>query len=297
MASSTTTEGELRTYRGNCHCAAFVYDAQLREIKTALECSCSICYKKGYLWVLTESVKLDVVKGTYDTLSQYTVGSLVHRFCPKCATPVMAEFAEADGEKLALNVRAIQGIDVWELEKQPHDCGAPRGKDDVVPPEHKGPLPDAIDGHKLYTGSCHCGAVTLAFMSKPLDETFDERTVECNCSICVRNGYRWAYPSKEQVVLFASDPSKIGRYSFSRHVLNKTFCTVCGVCMTNEYAHRTEDELKALGALPNPEGFADSMKTRHAVNLRVFPDVDFAKMPPPKLGNGAGIVKPPYVNP
>ena len=55
-----------------------------------------------------------------------------------------------------------------------------------VPPEHKGPLPPAIDGHKLYTGSCHCGAVTLAFMSKPLDETFTDLTAECNCSICGR---------------------------------------------------------------------------------------------------------------
>jgi len=55
-----------------------------------------------------------------------------------------------------------------------------------VPPEHEGPLPAVIHGHELYTGSCHCGAVTLAFMSKPLDETFGDLTAECNCSICER---------------------------------------------------------------------------------------------------------------
>lgn len=39
-------------------------------------------------------------------------------------------------------------------------------------------------------GSCHCGAVTIALKSKPL-ETLDiskdeERIIDCNCSICVR---------------------------------------------------------------------------------------------------------------
>jgi hypothetical protein len=79
MATTTTTEGEPRTYRGNCHCGAFVYEAQLPEIKSALECNCSICHKKGYLWVITEPAKFDIVKGTSDTLSRYTVGSVVHR--------------------------------------------------------------------------------------------------------------------------------------------------------------------------------------------------------------------------
>jgi hypothetical protein len=57
-----------------------------------------------------------------------------------------------------------------------------------VPPEHEGPLPTAIGGaeeHKLYTGSCHCGAVTISLRSKPIDETF-KGTAECNCSICGR---------------------------------------------------------------------------------------------------------------
>jgi hypothetical protein len=66
------------------------------------------------------------------------------------------------------------------------DCATVGGKHDFVPPEHRGPLPAAIDGHKLYIGSCHCGEVTLAFMSEPLDETFDDQMVDCDCSICVR---------------------------------------------------------------------------------------------------------------
>lgn len=67
----------------------------------------------------------------------------------------------------------------------PRYDGAALG-DKYASPEHDGPLPPAIDGSKLYTGSCHCGAVTLAFMSEPLDETNENETAECNCSICVR---------------------------------------------------------------------------------------------------------------
>lgn len=53
--------------------------------------------------------------------------------------------------------------------------------------EHKGPLPTAeIDGGKLYTGGCHCGAVTVAVVSPLLDGSNDEKGLECNCSICVR---------------------------------------------------------------------------------------------------------------
>ncbi|KXX83230.1 Centromere protein V [Madurella mycetomatis] len=290
---STPQQNDLRTYRGNCHCGAFVYEVDLPEIQSVSECNCSICYKKGYLWVFPEG-RFEIVKGTDDVLNRYNFGSnkFTHKFCPTCATPVMAEFV--DGSKRGLNVRAIQGIDTWALEKRPYD-GASIGEP-YVHPEHKGPLPTAIDGHKLYTGSCHCGAVTLALMSKPLDETFDGDIIECNCSICVRNGYRWIYPHNTQVVLFASGPSNIGQYSFAHHVLNKTFCRICGVCMTSEYANLTEERRKALGA-PPAHGFPEAIKTLHPVTLRVLPDVDLTKLSKPTYYNGATRFPPPYVNP
>ena len=71
---------KLRTYRGNCHCGAFVYEAELPEIKSVMECNCSICHKKGYLWVSAKA-KYEVIKGTGDTLARYNSGpkKLVHR--------------------------------------------------------------------------------------------------------------------------------------------------------------------------------------------------------------------------
>ena len=51
-----------------------------------------------------------------------------------------------------------------------------------------GPEPPAtdIENGKLYTGSCHCGVVTMALKAKgPLDEEV-EIIGECDCSICAR---------------------------------------------------------------------------------------------------------------
>lgn len=62
-----------KIYRGNCHCGAFVYEVELPEIKSVTACNCSICSKKGYLWVKPSEIK--AVKGDEAALSTYTFGS------------------------------------------------------------------------------------------------------------------------------------------------------------------------------------------------------------------------------
>jgi hypothetical protein len=52
------------------------------------------------------------------------------------------------------------------------------------PPPFTGSLPEIEgEGLKVYTGSCHCGDVTLAVKTKPLREV---EIKEDNCSICQR---------------------------------------------------------------------------------------------------------------
>ncbi|PWI72180.1 mitochondrial carnitine/acylcarnitine carrier protein [Purpureocillium lilacinum] len=273
MATPSTTnappppaEEPLRTYRGNCHCGAFVYEAELPEIKSVFECNCSICHKKGYLWVFPGEGKYRVVKGGDETLTGYTFG-------PK---------------KLTHKVRAMQGVDTSKLERKPFN-GAALGEA-YVPPDYKGSTPAEIEGHQLYTGTCHCGQVGVALMSKPLDATFDELMVECNCSVCERNGYRWIYPETSRVVLHAPDAGSIGRYSFARGIISKTFCRACGVPLTNELR-----ELSAADEAALPERtarFYEYAKTHHPVNLRVFPDVDMGVLREPTRNDGANKLEP-----
>jgi hypothetical protein len=54
------------------------------------------------------------------------------------------------------------------------------------PPPHKGALPEVQDGERVYTGSCHCGGLTVAVAAPPLDETYPHMVRECNCSSCER---------------------------------------------------------------------------------------------------------------
>lgn len=63
-----------QTYRGNCHCGAFVYEIDVPEITSVDECNCSICYKKGYLWVFLGERDFRVVKGDVNQLTGYRFG-------------------------------------------------------------------------------------------------------------------------------------------------------------------------------------------------------------------------------
>lgn len=95
--SSTTvmagTSQPLHTYRGNCHCGLFVYEADIPTITTLTDCNCSLCSKRGYLWVLISSPeKVRVVKGDENALTSYSFGSTPthHKFCPRCGTGVLS---------------------------------------------------------------------------------------------------------------------------------------------------------------------------------------------------------------
>ncbi|KKP01415.1 glutathione-dependent formaldehyde-activating enzyme [Trichoderma harzianum] len=119
-----------RTYRGNCHCGNFVYEVDLPELRSVVECDCSFCSRTGNLYVLTdEESNFRIVKGTEETLKSYTFGA---------------------GNKIHKNV------DVDPLERRNifnSKIGA-----EYLPPEHKGEIPPSVEGGQLYTGSCHCGA-------------------------------------------------------------------------------------------------------------------------------------------
>ena len=58
------SQAPRKTYRGNCHCGAYVYEVELPEITSVAACNCSICSKKGYLFVFVgDDDKFSVVKG------------------------------------------------------------------------------------------------------------------------------------------------------------------------------------------------------------------------------------------
>lgn len=102
-----SSEGDLKTYRGNCHCGAFIYEAKLPKITSYTECNCSICHKKGNAYLIPADGQVDVVKGSIDELASYTFnrGSFVHRFCANCGTAVLAQnMKDPSAVKIVINV-------------------------------------------------------------------------------------------------------------------------------------------------------------------------------------------------
>ena len=72
-----------QTYRGNCHCGALVYTAQLPDLKSASICNCSVCTKKGYLWIPLERDLFQVIKGDETSLAVYSFSprKILHKVC------------------------------------------------------------------------------------------------------------------------------------------------------------------------------------------------------------------------
>lgn len=78
---------------------------------------------------------------------------------------------------------------------------------------------------KTYDALCHCGTVryTVA-LSPPLHE---QQVVECNCSLCTRNGYLNVYPYRENVKV-TSGQDALKTYTFGSKTILHQFCGRCG---------------------------------------------------------------------
>lgn len=255
MAESTP---ELKTYQGNCHCGAFKFNIKIPELTSVTECNCSICFKKGYKWVFPGPGCFTVEKGE-GNLKDYRFGkcSILHKFCPTCGTGVMTERPGiAPGDvNIWINARALQDVDLWSLKVEKYNGAAVEPF--YKPPAFNGPEPTAeIENSKLYTGSCHCGAVTLALKNDGPLSTEVELIGECDCSICSRNGRTLTYRSPSHISICLTPGTSLTSYSFAQKIYIHKFCPVCGVSVSVD---DTSDPAKIL----------------MAVNLKCFEDVEW----------------------
>jgi hypothetical protein len=135
-----------------------------------------------------------------------------------------------------------------------------------------------IPNPKLYTGSCHCGKVTLALLARgPLTSTPpSEDFQECDCSICVRNGTTLLYVEPSQLSIAGTE--HLTSYQFGRKFVSHEFCTTCGVAIWLNKQDVGEEKWKQEH--PNVD------YTQHfkyvPVNMRVFHDVDYDALKVPR---------------
>ncbi len=92
--------------------------------------------------------------------------------------------------------------------------------------------------------SCHCGAVRIAVPAAP------EFVVDCNCSICHRNGALWAFYTADSIEM-AGHPENTTAYIWGQRSIRTLRCSHCG-CVTHW------------------EPFDDSHGSKYGINTRNF---------------------------
>lgn len=161
------------------------------------------------------------------TSYEFGAKTMPHKFCPVCGTGVMLRRipAPSEHEEVYINIRALMDVNTSDLKIKIFD-----GKSmypDYPKPPFKGDLPPADSqptDTKVYTGGCHCGAVSLAPRSSLLSKV---RVKEDNCSICRRNANVCIYPNKRHVSI--SGEENTTKYLFGQKFNGHCFCKTCRV--------------------------------------------------------------------
>lgn len=79
---------------------------------------------------------------------------------------------------------------------------------------------------KMYTGSCHCGAIRFTFTGP---DTID-RGLRCNCSICRRKGaVMSSFVVAPEEITIEVEGDALATYTFGTHVAKHHFCRCCGI--------------------------------------------------------------------
>ena len=107
-------------YQGGCHCGRVRFVVQ-GDLATAALCNCSMCTKKGFVHLIVPLADFELTSGT-DDLTTYEFNTKVakHRFCKVCGihpfyTP------RSDPDKVDVNVRCLDGVEIESLELAPFD--------------------------------------------------------------------------------------------------------------------------------------------------------------------------------
>jgi hypothetical protein len=110
---------ELQTYSGGCHCGRIRYQVTT-TLEPVLSCNCSICQKRGALWIYVTPDQFKLVSGQ-DELSDYRFHkkAIHHLFCRNCG---ISSFARGRGsEGIGINVRCLDGVEIEALTLTPFD--------------------------------------------------------------------------------------------------------------------------------------------------------------------------------
>lgn len=109
-------------YQGSCHCGKIRFEVE-GDIQGAVSCNCSMCQRKGTLYMFVGRDQLQVLTPE-ENASTYTFNKHVikHRFCPVCGIHTYGEGTDAQGKATAaVNIRCLDDIDLGSIPVQEFD--------------------------------------------------------------------------------------------------------------------------------------------------------------------------------
>ena len=109
-------DSRMKTYTGSCHCGAVAFEAEA-DLEHVLICNCSHCHKKGFILNFIDNDKFTLLRGA-DNLGEYFFNkkSIRHLFCKTCGVQAYAEGVTFP--KIALNVRCLDGVDIYSMKPE-----------------------------------------------------------------------------------------------------------------------------------------------------------------------------------
>ena len=110
----------MRTMTGGCHCGR-VHFRVTADLDRVTECNCSICAKKGFLHLIVPPEQFELISGK-DDLADYRFNTRTarHLFCKTCGVHSFY-VPRSDPDKVDVNVRCLDGIDLDAVSVKPFD--------------------------------------------------------------------------------------------------------------------------------------------------------------------------------
>jgi hypothetical protein len=112
---------ESKTYSGSCHCGNVRFEMSA-AITGASACNCSICGRRGWLMTSVEPSAFKLLAGS-DAQTDYQFGkkTMHHLFCSTCGVSAYGTYVSNGREKVIVNLRCVDGLDVDSLEVTKYD--------------------------------------------------------------------------------------------------------------------------------------------------------------------------------
>ncbi|MBX9825913.1 MAG: GFA family protein [Xanthobacteraceae bacterium] len=110
----------LQTYEGGCHCGRVRFRVS-GDLDQTVYCNCSLCGMKGFLHLIVPPQQFQCTSGESE-LSTYQFGTKTakHTFCKTCGVHPFY-VPRSDPDKIDVNVRCIDGVDLAALSPKPFD--------------------------------------------------------------------------------------------------------------------------------------------------------------------------------